>query len=407
MRYVIEWFFKWDRRSQIVMMSGFSYPSCLLIVFFFLLIPEKVEAQKKKSSEKQRSEKKKVGPKVESTNAMEIMPSGPKPDWAPTIDPQMQAVIEEMTATEPVPISELTAFQARNMLLPAEAAMALHRKAGIKPVEPKTDIAHRVLPVGPDEGLLVRTYTPLSGAGPFPVIVYYHGGGWVIADLDTYEPSAMALAEKANAIVVSVAYRQAPENVFPAAHEDAFAAYKWVVENTDSLGGDPNRIALAGESAGGNLAIATSLMAKERGVKLPVHILAVYPIADGDVQSPSYDKYANAKPLSRPVMEWFFDKYQPNWKNEQNPLISLIKADLKGLPSTTIINAEIDPLESEGGELSEKMKMAGVDVERQVYPGVTHEFFGMSSVLQEAEKAQDFAAKRLNEAFETTETVKK
>lgn len=407
MRYLTECFFKLNRSNQIVRMSGWSYVSCLLIVSFFMFIPEKVEAQEKKTKEKQRSEKKKTGPKVQSTNAMEIMPSGPKPDWAPTIDPQMQAIIEEMTATEPVPLPELTAFQARNIVLPSKAVKALHKKAGIKPVQPKTDIAHRVLPVGPDEGILVRTYTPMSGAGPFPVIVYYHGGGWVIADLDTYEPSARALAEKANAIVVSVAYRQAPENIFPAAHEDAFAAYKWVVENTDSLGGDPNQIAIAGESAGGNLAVATSLMAKERGVKLPVHIVAVYPIADGDVQSPSYDKYANAKPLSRPVMEWFLDKYQPNWKNEQNPLISLVKADLKGLPPTTIINAEIDPLASEGGDLSEKMKMAGVDVVRQVYPGVTHEFFGMSSVLQEAEQAQDFAAKRLTEAFETTETVKK
>jgi acetyl esterase len=246
----------------------------------------------------------KLGPRVQTDNAMEIEPSGPKPDWAPTIDPQMLAVIEQFVATEPpAPATKLSPFQFRNIVLPAEAAAALAKKAGIPPQEPETDISHRVLPVGPDEGILVRIYTPLDAQKPLPVIVYYHGGGWVIADLDTYEPSARALAERTGAVVVSVAYRQAPDHKFPTAHEDSFAAYKWVTEKAEQIGGDPNRIATAGESAGGNLAVAVALMAKERRAPLPVHILSVYPIADGDVQSPSYDKYANAKPLSRPLME--------------------------------------------------------------------------------------------------------
>ena len=341
-----------------------------------------------------------LGPNVQATDPMQVQPAGPAPDWAPSIDPQMLAVIEQFTASEPpTPATQLSPFQFRNAVLPAEAALAVLQKTGIPPMEPKTDIAHRLLPVGPPEGVLVRTYTPLEGTGPFPVIVYYHGGGWVIADLDTYEPSAQALAAKTGAIVVSVAYRQAPENPFPAAHEDAFAAYQWVTENASQLGGDPSRIAIAGESAGGNLAVAVPLMAKERGVPLPVHIVSVYPIADGDVQSPSYDEYANAQPLNRPLMEWFFNYYTPNWRTETSPLISLTSADLSGLPATTIINAEIDPLRSEGEELMERMQAAGVPVEREVYGGVTHEFFGMAALLEQAVQAQDYAANRLKQAF--------
>jgi acetyl esterase/lipase len=340
----------------------------------------------------------KVGPLVQTTNPMMIEPMGPRPDWAPDIDPQMLAVIEQLSAFEQPPFPEMTAFQARNAKTPAEAVMALLMKTGIPPMPPKVDIGHRVVPNGA-EGVLVRTYTPLQGNRPMPVIVYYHGGGWVIADLDTYEPSAMALAAKTGAIVVSVAYRQAPEHKFPAAHEDAFAAYKWVTKNAAALGGDPNRIATAGESAGGNLSVAVALMARERSVRMPVHILSVYPIADGDLQSPSYQKYANAVPLSRGTMEWFFDKYLRNSGDARNPVISLTSANLAGLPPTTIINAQIDPLQAEGEELAQRMSAAGVQVEQRTFEGVTHEFFGMAAVLEQAVQAQDMAAMRLRQAF--------
>ena len=337
----------------------------------------------------------KTGPRV-TGNPMQIKPAGEAPDWAPDIDPQMLAVIEQLKSYEAPPFTELSAFQVRNAKLPAEAVAALLMKANMPAAEPKVDISHRQLPVGSDQGTLVRIYTPLeAGTEPLPVIVYYHGGGWVIADLETYEAGAIALAEQVGAIVVSVAYRQAPEEVFPTAHEDAFAAYQWVVENTDSLGGDPERIATAGESAGGNLAVAVSLMAMERDVALPKHILSVYPIADGDVESDSYEKYANALPLSKGFMEWFFDYYYPNWEDDDNPLINLTSADLSGLPPTTIINAQIDPLEAEGGELEQALGEAGVDVERRLYEGVTHEFFGMGAILEQAQEAQAFAAERL------------
>ncbi len=361
--------------------------------------PTSYSQDKNDKKETKNKEMKMMNGKMENKDPMKIMPKGPQPDWAPNIDPQMLAVIEQFQSYKNPSFKGATGFQYRNIKLPANAVMDLLHKTGVKPTESKVDISHKILPVS-EKGVLIRIYKPKNSEKQnLPVIVYYHGGGWVIADLDTYEAAPMAMSEKANAIVVSVAYRQAPENKFPAAHEDSFNAYKWVVENTAELGGDASRIATAGESAGGNLAVSVALMARERGVKLPVHIVSVYPIADGDVDSPSYEKYANAVPLNRDFMKWFFDQYVPNWSTNNDPLINLIDADLSGLPATTIINAEIDPLENEGKVLADKMKTAGIDVERKMYGGVTHEFFGMNAVLDQAVDAQKFAVDRLKKAF--------
>ena len=361
--------------------------------------PNSYSQDKNDKKEMKNKQTKMMHSNAENKDPMKIMPKGPQPDWAPNIDPQMLAVIEQFQSYNNPSFKGATGFQYRNIKLPANAVMDLLHETGVKPSESKVAISHKILPVS-EEGVLVRIYKPKNAEKEnLPVIVYYHGGGWVIADLDTYEAAPMALSEQANAIVVSVAYRQAPENKFPAAHEDSFSAYKWVVENTAELGGNTSKIATAGESAGGNLAVSVALMARERKVKLPVHILSVYPIADGDVESPSYEKYANAVPLNKDFMKWFLDLYVPNWSTNNDPLINLIDADLSGLPSTTIINAEIDPLENEGKVLAEKMKAAGIDVERKMYEGVTHEFFGMNAVLDQAVDAQKFAVERLKKAF--------
>ena len=333
------------------------------------------------------------------TMPMDVMTNAPKPDWAPDIDNQMWAVVDQLMSYGNVPYGQLTGFQARMEKTPTNAVMDLLMKNGVPPMAPKVTVAHRKIPVGPSQGLVVRTYTPVGASGTLPIIVYYHGGGWVIADLDTYEAGAVALATKANAVVVSVGYRQAPENRYPAAHDDAFAAYRWVTQNASMMNGDPNRIAIAGESAGGNMAVATAIRARDEGVTTPKAIISVYPIADGDVQSASYDRYANAAPLNRGGMEWFFTNYAPDWRTQSYEYIDIVDADLSGLPPTTIINAQIDPLEAEGGDLARAMDAAGVDVEREVYQGVTHEFFGMGAVLEQAVAAQDLAASRLKAAW--------
>ncbi|MEP7227597.1 MAG: alpha/beta hydrolase fold domain-containing protein, partial [Gemmatimonadales bacterium] len=165
-------------------------------------------------------------------------------------DRQMQAVLTELEALHPKPIPQLSAAAARKQPTPADAVKALLKKEGRTTApEPVGNVTNRTIP-GAAGSIPIRIYTP-QGAGPFPVIVYYHGGGWVIADLDTYDASPRALTNLANAVVVSAHYRQGPEHKFPAAHQDAFTAYRWVLANAKSLKGDPSRVAVMGESAGG------------------------------------------------------------------------------------------------------------------------------------------------------------
>ncbi len=313
-------------------------------------------------------------------------------------DGDMGAVLRAHMALGPKPIETLTPQEARMQPTPADAVGVLLRRMGLHTApEPGSRVQDRTIP-GPGGAILVRIYTP-AGTGPFPVVVYSHGGGWVIATIDTYDSSARALSGEAGAIVMSIEYRKGPENPFPAAHDDAFAAYQWALQNAASIGGDPMRVAVAGESAGGGLAMATALTARERGVRMPVHVLAVYPIADGDTESPSYQENAMAKPLNRPMMQWFFQHYLRGAGDARDPRISLVRADLRGMPPTTIILAEIDPLRSDGEELGARLREAGVPVQVHVHEGVTHEFFGMGAVVGDAGTAVQQAAAGLRTAF--------
>ena len=327
-----------------------------------------------------------------------IKPAGPAPDWAPNIKPEMQAVIEKLLSYKDKPIPELTAVEARKNHTPTDAVMDLIKENNIALPPAKVDTSGKNIPVA-GGNIHLRIYTPADGKSSYPVIVYYHGGGFVIADLDVYDASARGLAEQVGAVVVSVAYRLSPEYKFPVAHNDAFAAYSWVLKNAASIKGDPEKIALAGESAGGNLAANVSIMAREKGLKLPVDQLLVYPVASSDMNSASYQKHANAKPLDKAMMGWFVKNYLNNMSEAKNPMINLVQANLKNLPSTTIITAEIDPLQSEGALLAEKLKAAGISTELKNYEGVTHEFFGMAAVVPQAKEAQAYAAARLKDAL--------
>ncbi len=329
----------------------------------------------------------------------QIQPKGQQPRWGPTITPQMLTVIEALDSLSPIALNTLTPQQARLQPSAADAAMRVMADYDIAPPVMVVDTSGRDIAV--DGGTIhVRIYTPKTGKSSYPLIVYYHGGGWVIGTIDTYNASAQALAEKVEAVLVSVEYRKAPEFKFPVAHKDSYAAYKWAVEHATELKGDSSKIAVAGESAGGNLAVAVAMMARDSGMQQPRHILSVYPVATNDINSPSYLQFFNAKPLSKPLMQWFFMQYLNTVGDGVNPLISLAdNADLSGLPPTTIINAEIDPLESDGSVLANRLAQANVSVRRQLYVGVTHEFFGMAQVLPEARDAQNMAADRLKESF--------
>jgi acetyl esterase len=313
-------------------------------------------------------------------------------------DTQMGAVLKELKDLKGKPIETLSAAEARKQPTPTDAVKeVLENKDKSTSPMPVAKVDERSIK-GADGDIEARFYTP-EGDKPMPVIVYYHGGGFVIADNDVYDATPRALANATKAIVVSVEYRKAPEHKFPAAHEDAFAAYKWVVKNAKDFGGDPNRIAVAGESAGGNLAVNVSMRARDEKITMPVRELLVYPVANSDMNSKSYLENAEAKPLNKGMMNWFVKNYLNTPAEAKDPRISLVNANLKGLPPTTLITAQIDPLRSEGELLAEKLRAAGVPVSFRNYDGVTHEFFGMASVLDKAKQAQEFAAEDLKKSF--------
>jgi acetyl esterase len=245
------------------------------------------------------------------------------PSSSPKPDADMQAVLDQLAQLGGKPLVTLTPAEARKQPSPADGVKALlkSRKQSTAP-EKVGDVDNRSIP-GPGGKIKLRIYTP-EGAGPFPVIVYFHGGGFVIADLDTYDSSPRALANAAHAVVVSSHYRQGPEHKFPAASEDAFAAYRWTLAHATEIKGDLRRIAVAGESAGGNLAAVVCIMAREQSVQLPVHQLLVYPITDSQTDTPSYLENADAKPLNKPLMEWFF-KYASEPADATNPRLAILR----------------------------------------------------------------------------------
>ena len=317
-----------------------------------------------------------------------------------TPNAQMQAVLDQLTAFKAPPLADVTPQIARELPTAADAVVGVLASQGKGYIpEPVGDISHKVIPVA-DDNIVVRIYTPV-GTGPFPVVVYFHGGGWVIANIQTYDASARALTNAAQAIVVSVGYRQAPEHPFPAPVEDGYAATQWVMDHAAEFNGDPARVAVAGESAGGNMAAVVTLMAKDRGGKMPIYQLLVYPVAQlTSFDTPSYKENENAMPLNKAGMMWFAKYYTPNEADRSNPYASpLLATDFSGLPPATIITAQIDPLRSDGEDYANKLKGAGISVVYKNFDGVTHEFFGMTAVVDEAKQALDLGAGGLRTAF--------
>ena len=253
---------------------------------------------------------------------------------------------------------------------------------------------------GPAGQLPVRIYTP-AGAGPFPIVVYFHGGGWVLADKTVYDGGARGLAKEANAVVVSVDYRLAPEAKFPAQHDDALATYKWAAANATVLNGDLRRLALAGESAGGNLALATAIGVRDQSLPAPVHVLAVYPIAQAtqpvDAVLPGQREGEAAEQGDDGLVRRHrCSRTRPTSKD---PRIDLVNADLKGLPPVTLINARIDPLRSDADLLAAALKKAGVKVEHRSTTASPTSSSAWRPSVAKARQAQAFAGQQLKQAF--------
>lgn len=315
-------------------------------------------------------------------------------------DVDMKRVIDKLGTLGGKPIEELSAPEARKQPTPTNAVKALLRDEG-KSVEPPPGVATQDISIdGANGPLLARIYTPEAVTGTPPIVLYFHGGGWVIADLDTYDAGPRAIARLTGAMVISAHYRQAPEHKFPAAHEDAVAAYKWVLANASGLKADPKRVAVMGESAGGNLALNVAIAARDQKLQAPVHVAMIYPVAGIDMETESYSENEKAKPLNKDMMGWFVQQISTSEADKTSPLIDLVgKADVKGLPTSTIVTAQIDPLRTDGERLFAKMKDAGNLAEIKNYEGVTHEFFGMDAVVKDAGEAQAFVAQRLKASF--------
>jgi acetyl esterase len=252
---------------------------------------------------------------------------------------------------------------------------------------------------GPAGTIPVRVYTP-NGDGERPGLVYFHGGGFVVCDLDSHDGTCRELANGADCVVVSVDYRLAPEAKFPAAPEDCYAATKWVSEHASELGIDVDRIAVGGDSAGGNLATAVALMCRDRNGPTLTHQLLIYPVTDNRFDTLSYKENGVGYFLSADMMRWFWHHYLESESDGDNPLASPLRAsDLSGLPSATLLTAQYDPLRDEGRAYAERLQAAGVQTTHTEYPGVFHGFFGMTSQIPRAQQAVDEACAELRKAF--------
>jgi acetyl esterase len=306
------------------------------------------------------------------------------------LDPQARAFLEKVEAQNLPGFEKMTVEQAR------DALMAMREFAG--PPQPIASIKERTIP-GPAGSIRARIYTP-TGTGPFPVLVYFHGGGWVIGNLETIDTPLRALTNRAGCVTVSVDYRLAPEAKFPAAVDDCYAATRWVAEQARSLDGDPARLAVGGDSAGGNLAAAVAQMARDRGGPAIAYQLLIYPALNADYTTASYRENAEGYLLTRAAMVWFWNHYLTSPADARNPYACPLQAsDLSGLPPALVITAEYDPLRDEGEAYADRLNKAGVPVEKRRHQGMIHGFFQMGGVMDRGKLVIEEAAGALRRAL--------
>jgi len=309
-------------------------------------------------------------------------------------DPLIRSLLEQMPKLADLQVWKLSPEKARaefkKLCTLAEQNMA--------PIGRIEDIEAQ----GPDRAIPLRIYTPVAAGGSaLPGIVYFHGGGFVLGDLDCFDSICRALADSSLCRVVSVDYRLAPEHPFPAAVDDCFAALKWVEANAAHLGIDPNRVAVAGDSAGGNLAAVVSQMAKAGNGPHIAFQLLIYPITSLRPDSPSSFAFSPAL-IRAPVINWFYSHYVPQEMEDHSndPRLSPLQAqDLSGLPPAYIVTAGFDPLHDEAVAYADKLKGAGVKVRHVDYPTMIHGFFSMPSLIPLASEALSAAGEAVREAL--------
>jgi acetyl esterase len=257
---------------------------------------------------------------------------------------------------------------------------------------------------GPAGPIPLRLYRGLGAdeGQPQPALVFFHGGGWVVGDLDSHDQACRALANAARAIVVAVDYRLAPEHKFPAAAEDAIAATRWVAGNAQSLGIDAGRLAVGGDSAGGNLAAVVALDARDRGGPPLAFQLLIYPATDMQMNRPSHARHAEQLPLRRPTMHWFVGHYLRGPGDELDWRASPLRApSFRGLPPALVATAGFDPLCDEGEAYARALSDAGVPVAHQRFDGQIHGFLNMGRIVADSSRLIALAGNALKGAFRT------
>jgi acetyl esterase len=306
------------------------------------------------------------------------------------LDPEAQLVLDTIS-----PGAEVDPFTISPELFRAGFAAMSSQEPG--PELAKVEDREIEGPAGP---IPIRIYTP-EGKTPKPAIVFFHGGGFVVGDLESHDATCRELASGIDCVVVAVDYRLAPEAKFPAAPEDCYSATLWVSREAGSLGIDATRIAVAGDSAGGNLAAVVALMCRDRSGPSLAHQLLVYPVTDNCFDTPSYKANGSGYFLTENTMRWFWHHYLEKESDGDDFLASPLRAtDLSGLPPATVLTAEYDPLRDEGRAYAARLEDAGVPTIYTDYPGVFHGFFGMAGMIPRARQAVDESCALLRSAFQ-------
>jgi len=310
------------------------------------------------------------------------------------LDHQVKEILKEAEALGLPAYQDLSPAAARRQMLdlapPVDPLLSVKR------------VVDRSIP-GPEGEIPLRLYYP-AGDPPFATLVYFHGGGWVIGDLDTHHGFCHALAKTSGCLIVAVDYRLAPEHRYPAAVEDAYAATNWVAQNSDAIQADPIRLAVGGDSAGGHLAAVVALMARDRrGPRIDLQIL-IYPITDCSFNTPSYIENKEGYMLTRDLMKWFWNHFIEDENQANDPYVSPLRADnLSDLPPALIVTAEYDPLRDEGEAYGKKLQEAGANVTLSRYPGMIHAFIRMTALVDKASEALDEVAGKLREVLKISD----
>jgi acetyl esterase len=288
------------------------------------------------------------------------------------LDPQARALIDTMQAAG-APVETLTPEQARDASAQRRARMPVE-------AEPVADVHDRIID-GPGGPLTVRVYRP-EAENILPVVVFFHGGGWVMCDLDSHDGFCRTVTNAVGCVVVSVDYRRAPEHPYPAAAEDAYAATAWVAANAAGLGVDPHRLVVMGDSAGGNLAAAVTLLARDRGGPAIALQSLLYPVTDRDFETSSYQEFGVNHFLTTAAMKWYWKHYLADSADPDGAAAPLRATDLTGLPPAHVVTAECDPLRDEGMAYAQRLAESGVPTRAKSYEGGFHGFLTLPPLLE-------------------------